>query len=194
MANRNVDKGREAENAVAAVLREHGMLHAERRAKRGGTHTMTCTDCDGTGLMDAGHGGGVPAEYVSCQPCEGSGSVTVPADAGDLTGIPGLAVQVKWSGYKPLATDMRRTDEQRRVAGADIGLLVRKRPGFGCARAGDWDAYLPTSQVAALLVAAAGHGPDITLPLLSGTWHTDLQTVARLLTAAGYGARQEAHA
>lgn len=150
MANRNVDKGREAENAVAKVLQAHGMLHAERRTKRGGTV-----------LLD-----GVP----------------VPADAGDLTGMPGVVVQVKWSGYKPLAHDMLRTDQQRRVARADVGLLVRKRPGVGCARAGEWDAYLPTAQVQDLL------GSTLSLGHLAGRiWHTDLDTAASLLAHAGYG-------
>lgn len=174
MANRNVDKGREAENAVAAVLRAHGMLHAERRAKRGGTVELTCSECRGVDAI--------------CYLCDGIGTVLVPADAGDLTGVPGVVVQVKWSGYKPLTEDMRRTDEQRRVAGADVGLLVRKRKGVGVTRAGEWDAYLPTGAVWRLLAATSGQ------PIVSiendgppGIWHTDLANVARLLSAAGYG-------
>lgn len=150
MSSRNVDKGREAENAVAAVFQANGFPYAERRSKRGGTV-----------MLD-----GVP----------------VPADAGDLTGIPGLVVQVKWSGYKSLAEDMRRTEEQRRVAGADVGLLVRKRPGVGAGRAGEWDAYLPQWAVAELLYARAGtfHRDSTNI------WHTDLQTVVSLLALAGY--------
>lgn len=152
MSSRNVDKGREAENAAAQVLREEGMPHAERRTKRGGTVTLP----DGT---------------------------EVPADAGDLTGVPGVAVQVKWSPYKPLAADMLRTEQQRQVARADVGLLVRKRKGVGLARAGEWDAYLPQWAVAALLQAdPAAHYVDT-----DAVWHTDLRTAARLLAAAGYG-------
>lgn len=170
MSSRNVDKGREAENAAAEVLREHGMLHAERRTKRGGTVELVCP-CGGD---DFG--------------CDGTREV--PADAGDLTGIPGVVVQVKWSPYRPLAEDMRRTDEQRRVARADVGLLVRKRKGVGLARAGEWDAYLPTWQLAELL--AVWQGPTVTpdpapRPLADATWHTDLATAARLLAHAGYG-------
>lgn len=150
MANRNVDKGREAENAVAAVLWAYGMEHAERRSKRGGT-----VELDGE---------------------------LVPADAGDITGVHDLVVQVKWSGYAPLAQDMRRTDEQRRVAGASVGLLVRKRKGVGCARAGEWDAYLPAGQVAELLEAGEPMPPS---------WehwpiHMPLQAAAELLAHAGY--------
>lgn len=148
MSNRNVDKGREAENAVAQVLRAAGMPHAERRSKRGGH-----VELDGE---------------------------LVPADAGDLTGVPGVVVQVKWSGYRPLAQDMHRTEQQRRVAGADVGLLVRKRPRVGCARAGEWDAYLPSWAVARLF-GAPGAREAQTAP-----WRADLDTVARLLAAAGY--------
>lgn len=151
MANRNVDKGREAENAVCRVLRAHGMPHAERRAKRGGTVELP----DGT---------------------------EVPADAGDVTGIPGVVVQVKWSGYKPLAEDMRRTDEQRRTVGAEVGLLVRKRPRVGCARAGEWDAYLRADQLAELLGGWVTAVPDP-----DAVWHTDLDTAARVIATAGYG-------
>lgn len=156
MSNRNVDKGREAENAVAAYLSLHGFPHAERRTKRGGY-----VDLDG---------------------------VLVPADAGDLTGIPGVVVQVKWSPYKPLAHDMRRTEEQRRVGRADVGLLVRKRKGVGLARAGEWDAYLPEWAVSYLL-----RGESYTHPAAerarpqSPWWHTDLATAAALICRAGYG-------
>lgn len=179
MANRNVDKGREAENAVAKVLQDHGMTHAERRAKRGGTVLLDCAECQGTGHdyvrnVNGGHA-----------PCDGRGYVRVPADAGDLTGVPGVVVQVKWSGYKSLAADMLRTEQQRRVAGADVGLLVRKRQGVGCGRAGEWDAYLPQRAVAWLMHAAE---PVNGGPLRhEAVWHTDLDTAAALLATAGYG-------
>lgn len=155
MANRNVDKGREAENAVAAVFQRLGMPHAERRAKRGG-------------YMDLPDG------------------QRVHRDAGDLAGIPGVVVQVKWSGYAPLAKDMQATEQQRQAAGASIGLLVRKRKGVGCARAGEWDAYLPTWAVVTLLA------PECAWPLGSSVdpyavWHVDLETAVRVLASAGYG-------
>ena len=156
MSSRNVDKGREAESAVAAFLSLHGFPHVERRAKRGGY-----VDVDG---------------------------VLVPADAGDLTGIPGVVVQVKWSPYKPLAEDLRRTEEQRRAGRADVGLLVRKRKGVGLGRAGEWDAYLPEWAVGHLL-----RGDSFTVPSPSNVprqhpwWHTDLATAASLIRRAGYG-------
>lgn len=162
MANRNVDKGREAENAVAAVLWAYGMEHAERRSKRGGTVELECP-CGG--------------DDFGC-----TGTREVPADAGDITGVHNLVVQVKWSDYAPLHQDMRRTDEQRRVAGASVGLLVRKRKGVGCARAGEWDAYLPAGQVAELLEAGEP------MPDSWREWpiHMPLQAAAELLAHAGY--------
>jgi hypothetical protein len=158
MSNRNVDKGREAENAVAAVFRAHGMPGAERRAKRGGHVDLE----DGR---------------------------RVHADAGDLAGIPGVVVQVKWSGYAPLAKDMVATEQQRLAASADVGLLVRKRKGVGCARAAEWDAYLPGWAVLALL---SNYGADTSWPREStadpyAVWHTDLETAVRVLASAGYG-------
>lgn len=158
MSNANVEKGRAAENAVAAFLSVRGFPHVERRAKRGGY-----VDVDG---------------------------VLVPADAGDLTGIPGLVVQVKWSPYKPLAEDMRRTEEQRRAGRADVGLLVRKRKGVGLARAGEWDAYLPEWAVAYLIGGMSFSEPS---PAAGGmaVWHTDLATAAALIRRAGYGANLE---
>lgn len=176
MSARNVAKGREAENAVAAVLRAAGMPYAERRAKRGGMVAVDCASCGGCGH----HSMAGP----DCGECGGIGAVQVPADAGDITGIPGVVVQVKWSGYRPLAVDMQRTEEQRQAAGADVGVLVRKRPGVGLARAAEWDAYLPTWQVAQLL----GVTEQAALQTVrNDVWRTNLESVARLLAHAGYG-------
>lgn len=170
-----MDKGREAENAVAAFLSLHGFPHAERRTKRGGMVPLLC-ECRGV----------VP----DCEDCHGTAQRLVPADAGDLTGIPGVVIQVKWSPYKPLAHDMRRTEEQRRVGRADVGLLVRKRKGVGLTRAGEWDAYLPEWAMAYLLSGDSYHAPAPTVPTAGpqwGTWHTDLATAAALICRAGYG-------
>lgn len=152
-----MDKGREAENAVATFLQGVGFPHTERRTKRGGY-----VDMDGA---------------------------LIPADAGDLTGIPGVVIQVKWSPYKPLAEDMRRTEEQRRAGRADIGLLVRKRKGVGLNRAAEWDAYLPEWAVAYLIAGQSYHLPAVSIPEANAVWHTDLATAARLIARAGYGAK-----
>lgn len=173
MSARNSAKGREAENAVAAVFQANGMPHAERRAKRGG-YTVVACDCLGV----------VP----DCHRCQGTAQARVHRDAGDLAGIPGVVVQVKWSGYAPLAKDLQATELQRQAAGADVGLLVRKRPGVGCARAGEWDAYLPSWQVAALMASAtSGEWPEQDPPDPTACWRTDLLTAVRLLARAGYG-------
>lgn len=174
MTSRNVDKGREAENAVAAFLQGVGFPHCERRAKRGGMVAIPC----GCGTV------------TGCPECGYTTTRLVPADAGDLTGIPGVVIQVKWSGYKPLAEDMRRTDEQRRAGRAHIGLLVRKRKGVGLSRAGEWDAYLPQWAVEYLFQ----HSYDLPGPVGPfdpAVWHTDLATAANLIRRAGYGANLE---
>ena len=179
MANRNVDKGREAENAVATFLQGAGFPHTERRAKRGGTVTVDCGGCGGSGNI---------SDAPGCPDCYGAGTIAVPADAGDLTGIPGVVIQVKWSPYQPLAESLRRTEEQRRAGRADVGLLVVKRKAVGLARAAEWDAYLPQWALEYLLSGASYHEPAPG-PTDTAVWHTDLATAARLIRRAGYGAR-----
>lgn len=67
----------------------------------------------------------------------------VHADQGDIDGTPGLVWQLKdvaerrWSQVPTWLAD---TEAQRDAAGADIGILVLKRPGH--ADAGDWWAWL----------------------------------------------------
>jgi len=185
VSSRNVDKGREAENAVATFLQGVGFPHAERRSKRGGTVQVECPACRGAGSYPVIYSEGVLRS--ACGECD-DGMATVPADAGDLTGIPGVVIQVKWSGYKPLAEDMRRTEEQRRAGRADVGLLVRKRKAVGMARAGEWDAYLPQWALPWLLVESR-HYPSPPDTTDTAVWHTDLATAARLIARAGYGAR-----
>jgi hypothetical protein len=179
MASRNVDKGREAENAVAAYLSLHGFPHAERRAKRGGYVDVDCGGCGGSGNI---------SDAPGCPDCYGAGSIPVPADAGDLTGIPGVVIQVKWSPYMPLAEAMRRTEEQRRAGRADVGLLVVKRKAVGLGRAAEWDAYLPEWAVAYLLSGSSyTEGWPGCWPHGQAVWHTDLATAAALIARAGYG-------
>lgn len=161
--SRNADKGREAENAVARVLREAGFTEAERRSKRGGYTHVECDHCD-----ISGEAHGRPCTY-----CAGAGVVTVHRDAGDIAGVPRTAVQVKWSPYMPLHRMLAATETQRIAAGAWYGLLVVKRKGVGLARAGEWDAYLPERQLAPLL----GGGIAVT----DTPWRADLAAVARVL-------------
>jgi hypothetical protein len=79
-------------------------------------------------------------------------------DAGDVTGTPCLAWEVKAGqqaqepGEGLLTTWMDETEAERRNARADVGVLVLRRRGKG--NPGDWWAYLPLGA----LVALAGVG------------------------------------
>lgn len=108
-------------------------------------------------------------------------------DSGDLTLTVGLVVEVKahalaGKGQAPpalLATWMRQCEAERAAAGADYCPLVVKRSGTtDVAR---WWAYLPALDVASLLGAQL----DVSSPL--DPMCTSVETLARLLRAAGYG-------
>lgn len=90
-------------------------------------------------------------------------SARTTADAGDLKGTPGLAVQIK-NISKPLVGDalakaMADTAAQCDAAGAAIPLLIEKRHGH--ANPGQWWAWLPANMFCGL---AFGIDP------YSGTW------------------------
>jgi hypothetical protein len=51
------------------------------------------------------------------------------ADAGDITGVPGLVFQVKDVARSDVPAWMAETELQRQAAGADHGLLVQRRRG-----------------------------------------------------------------
>lgn len=164
--SRNADKGRSAESAAASVFVQAGLPGVERRAKRGGFTEVECWACGGGGWGYKGE----------CAECNGTGERVVHRDAGDLAGIPGVVVQVKWSPYASLTKDLAATEDQRLAGGAQIGLLVRKRKGVGLSRAPEWDAYLPMWQLQTLL------GSPVSLDdMARRVWHTDLWTVARLV-------------
>ena len=63
-------------------------------------------------------------------------------DLGDITGIPGVVIEVKSGHAAETASDglinawLAETETERRNADADIGVLVVKRKGKGSA--GDW--------------------------------------------------------
>lgn len=64
-------------------------------------------------------------------------------DKGDVAGIPGVVVEVKAATRQTLAAWQRETLTERRNAGADLCMLVVKRPYKA---APQWDAYLPIKQ------------------------------------------------
>jgi len=68
------------------------------------------------------------------------------ADRGDITGTPGICWEVKSRktppGDKQITDWLEETEQERLNAGADIGVLVVRRPGVGPQHAGRWWAYL----------------------------------------------------
>src|SRR5690606_15879618 len=68
------------------------------------------------------------------------------ADAGDITGTPGICWEVK-ARKRPISdTDvaawLAETETEAAAADAEIGVLVVRRPGVGEAHAGRWWAYM----------------------------------------------------
>jgi hypothetical protein len=104
-------------------------------------------------------------------------------DCGDVTGCPGLMFEVKAGQAAKTASDgqvdswLAETETERRNAKADIGILVLARAGIGAHNCGRWWAVVPLGQVA--------HIGGIELPPMPVRMH--LQSVVRLLRAAGYG-------
>lgn len=64
-------------------------------------------------------------------------------DKGDVTGIPGVVIEVKAAARQKLAAWRRETLEEQENALAHCSLLVVKRPYKPVA---EWDAYLPSEQ------------------------------------------------
>lgn len=128
-------------------------------------------------------------------------------DAGDITGIPGLCIEVKGGDAARIASDgqieiwLADTERERAAAGADIGVLVLQRRGVGPANAGRWWAIVQQWPLYGLYLLA---DRDITgAPAYTGTepftaTDTDpswmrapvrmlLADAVKLLRAAGYG-------
>lgn len=78
-------------------------------------------------------------------------------DKGDVTGVPGLCVEVKSAARICIPEWMRETEAERVNAGADYGFLVVKPRGVGDTRVGKWAALLPLEALVELL-HAAGYG------------------------------------
>lgn len=93
-------------------------------------------------------------------------------DKGDVTGIPGICIEVKVAGKRGLLLGswLRETEVERVNANAVYGLLVAKPTGLGPKRTGKWLAAMYHDQWAMLV--AAGGWPVPVLPedhIISGT-------------------------
>lgn len=112
-------------------------------------------------------------------------------DAGDITGIPGLCIEVKGGDAARNASDnqievwLAEAERERKAANADVGMLILQRRGIGPANAGRWWAILPLCDVLDAAVTAVDG---------QGVWRTYdtpvrmlLADAVQLLRAAGYG-------
>jgi hypothetical protein len=64
-------------------------------------------------------------------------------DPGDITGCPGLCIEVKYAGGNlKLPMWLRQTETERQNTNADYGILVIKPPGLGIRRTGQWYAAM----------------------------------------------------
>lgn len=81
------------------------------------------------------------------------------ADSGDLTGWPGVCVQVKSlrphnAAERQTRTWLAETEEQRVQSGASVGLLVVRR--WGTTNAGEWWCFVQLGTLLHLAAEAAG--------------------------------------
>ena len=117
------------------------------------------------------------------------------SDAGDITGTPGVAWEVK-SRTRPVSDAqitewLHETELERREARADIGVLVIRRPGVGPANAACWWTVMPLGRVVWLGTLALNR--DVWEREISWSAHEDGQArlllidAVRLLRRAGYG-------
>lgn len=82
-------------------------------------------------LRDNGH------PHVERRPLRGG------EDWGDVTGIPGVCIEVKKSGkILKLAQWLRETEQERVNSRSGHGILVVKPSGYGVTRTGDWWAVM----------------------------------------------------
>lgn len=114
-------------------------------------------------------------------------ALTGARDLGDVTGTPGIVWEVKVyrrpAGDTQIAAWMTETETERLNAGADIGVLVVRRAGFGDQRAGSWWAYLSAGALAGL----ATEGGFVPYGQLAFPVRMLLRDAVALLHLAGYG-------
>lgn len=72
-------------------------------------------------------------------------------DKGDVTGIPGLVIEIKAGTRLSIPEWLRETEQERINAQADNGILVIKPKGKGEKSVGEWWAVVPLAQMIDLL-------------------------------------------
>jgi hypothetical protein len=112
-------------------------------------------------------------------------------DAGDITSVPGLCIEVKGGDAAKNASDLlvadwlEETEKERLNARADVGVLVLQRRGVGPGNAGRWWAILPLSTLA--LLRTGIKPPPSRIVAADAPVRMHLADAVRLLRAAGYG-------
>lgn len=112
-------------------------------------------------------------------------------DLGDVTGTPGLCWEVKGGKAAENASDgliddwLVETEDERKNAGADYGILVTKRKGVGLASAGNFQAVMWLGDLHRMIEPDAlgvtvGHVPYLPVRIR-------LHEMVQLLRLHGYG-------
>jgi len=78
--------------------------------------------------------------YAERRPLNGN------TDRGDITGMPGVVIEVKAAARYEIGAWLRETEIERVNARADIGVLLVKPVGVGVAHTADWWAIQPLGQ------------------------------------------------
>lgn len=81
-------------------------------------------------------------------------------DQGDVTGIPGVVIEVKNHKSYKIPEWLKETLAEKANAKADIGLLIIKPNGVGDTRVGEWWAVVTLSEAATML-RAIGYGNEL---------------------------------
>jgi hypothetical protein len=110
-------------------------------------------------------------------------------DAGDITGCPGVCIEVKGGKAAESASDLlvadwlEETETERLNARADVGVLVLKRKGVGAANAGRWWAIVRGDTLTRLIAPDASIYSEAPLPAVRML----LIDLVSCLRWAGYG-------
>lgn len=81
-------------------------------------------------------------------------------DKGDVTGIPGLVIEIKAGARLEIPAWLRETADEIANARADHGILVIKPKGKGEKSVGEWWAIVPLAEMVELL-REVGYGDPL---------------------------------
>jgi hypothetical protein len=76
-------------------------------------------------------------------------------DKGDIAGVPNSVVEVKNQGTYKISEWLKETEQERRNAGVDYGILVIKPKGVGVSRSNEWWAVVSLDTITDLIEKAA---------------------------------------